>query len=95
MVKNQVVFFGLLVLDNRVLVQGCTVAIVIDDVCKSVKSDIIVTISKTVASNLRESDLDSGDESENDDDSLQEAYEKMYTQWLKVCATNHTLGSKN
>ena len=35
------------------------------------------------------------DESENDDVFLQEAYKKKYTQWLKVYATNHSLGSEN
>ena len=32
---------------------------------------------------------------EYDDECLQEAYEKMYTQWLKVFATNWALGSEN
>ena len=40
------------------------------------------------------SDSNSGYESENDDESLQDAYEKMYSQWLKVCATNRALSDE-
>ena len=32
--------------------------------------------------------------SEKDDESLQEAYERMYIQWLKVCATNCALNDE-
>ena len=41
-----------------------------------------------------DSDPDYEDESKKDDESLQEAYEKMYTQWLKVYGTNQVLNSR-
>ena len=61
----------------------------------SIKLDTIATESKIVASSLCGSDSNSGDKSENNDESLQETYEKMYTQWLKVCAAIRALGSEN
>ena len=95
MVSNQVAFSSSLVSDNCVLVQGYSGFVATDTTSKYVKSNTFATNSKTITNSLCESNLDSGDESENDDDSLQEAYEKMYTQWLKVCATNHALGNEN
>ena len=38
------------------------------------------------------SESDGGDEPDKDDQSL--AYEKMYAQWLKVCAANRALNSE-
>ena len=95
MVNNQVSFFGLLFSDNRVLVQGCTGFVAIDVVCNSAKPKTVATESKTTTNNLYGSDSESRDESENDNESLQEAYENMYTQWLNVYATNCALDSKN
>ena len=88
MVSNQVAFSSTLVSSNRVLVQGCSGFVATDTVYMFVKLDTLATDSKTAANSLCGSASNSGDESENDDKSLQEAYEKMYTQWLKVCATN-------
>ena len=51
------------------------------------KADSIATKSKAATNDSCDFDSDSGDESEKDDESLQEAYEKMYTQQLKVCAS--------
>ena len=94
LVSNQVAFSGTLVSGNRVLVQGRLGFVTTDYVCLSVKSDTIATNSKIASNSLCDSDLDCGDESEKDDESLQEAYEKMYTQWLKVCATNRALNGE-
>ena len=79
MVSNQVVFPGMLVLGNRVLVQELLGSSATYIVCMSAKSDIVAIESKTAASCLCESDSNSGDEFEKDDESLQEAYEKMYS----------------
>ena len=49
-----------------------------DTVCLSVKSDSVVTESKVATSGSCDSDSDSEDESKKDDESLYEAYEKMY-----------------
>ena len=76
MVSNQVAFLGSLVSDNRVLVQGHTKSVAIDVACKSIKSDTVAIDSKTTTNSLCGSDLDSEDESKNDDESLQEAYER-------------------
>ena len=40
------------------------------------------------------SDFDCEDEFEKDDESLQEAYEEMYTQWQKVCTSNRALNGE-
>ena len=61
------------------LVQGRSGFVTTDAVCISVKSNTVTTDSKIVANSLCGSNLDSADESENDKDSLQEAYEKLYT----------------
>ena len=61
----------------------------------SIKSYVVATDNKTVANSLCESNSDSGDESKNDDESLQETYKKIYIQWIKMCATNRALGSEN
>ena len=50
--------------------------------------------NKTSFSSLCDFDLDYRDKSEKDDESLHETYEKMYTQWLKVFATNRALNNK-
>ena len=71
MVSNQVVFSGMLVLGNRVLVQGCSGSVATDVVCMSVKSDTVATGSKTTSNSLCGSNSDKGDESENDNKSLQ------------------------
>ena len=62
------------------LVQGRTEAVAIDTVCKFVKSDNVATYSKTEASSFCGFNSDNEDESKNNDESLQEAYEKMYPQ---------------
>ena len=62
-----------------------------DTISFSVKSGTVATDSKSASSSLCDSNLDCGDESEKDDE--KEEYEKMYTQWLKVCATNWALNS--
>ena len=79
LVSNQVVFFGTLVSGNRVLVQGCSGSVATYIVYLSIKSDIVATDSKTTSSSLCDSDSDCGDECEKDNESLQEAYEKMNT----------------
>ena len=94
LVSNQVVFFGSLVSGNRVLGQERSGPVAIDTVCLSIILDIVATDSKTTSSSLCDFDSDCGDESEKEDESLQEAYEKMYTQWLKMCATNRALNSE-
>ena len=95
MVSNQVAFSGTLVLCNRVLVQGYLGSVATDSVYLFVKLDTIALDSKIESIILCGSNSDSGEESENDDEYLQEAYEKMYTLWLKVCATNRALDSEN
>ena len=79
---------------NRVLVQGCPGSVATEIVCLSIKSDTVATNSKIASNSLCDFDSDCGDESEKDDENLQEAYEKMYSQWLKVCATNRALNNE-
>ena len=79
LVSNQIVFSTTFVFSNRVLVYGRLGSIAIDIVFLSIKSNTIVTNSKTTSINLCSSDTDSGDESKKDNKSLQEAYEKMYS----------------
>ena len=79
MVSNQVTFSGILVSGNRVLVQELSGSIATDTICLSAKSNTVATESKIAANSLCESDSDNGDESKKDDESLQEAYEKMYS----------------
>ena len=57
-------------------------------------SGFVATKSKSETSSLCDSDSDCGVEFEKDNEPLQEAYEKMYSQWLKFCATNRALTSK-
>ena len=78
-VSNQILFSSTFVSSNRVLVQGRLGSIATDIVFLSIKSNIVATNSKTTSNNSCSSDSDSGDESEKDDESLQEAYEKMYS----------------
>ena len=87
--KQSVLFFGTLVSSNRLFMQGCLGSIAIDTIYLFVKSDTVylsmksdtVAIDNKLATNsLCDSDLDCGDESKKDDESLNEAYEKMYTQ---------------
>ena len=89
MVSKYVVFSGTLVFGNRVLVQGRSGSVTINIICLFVKSG-----NKITSNSLCDSDSDCGDEFEKEDESLQEAYEKMYTQWLKVCATNRVLNGE-
>ena len=79
MVSNQVIFSGTLVSGNRVLMQGHLGFVATYVVCMPIKSDIVATYSKKTAISLCGSNSDSGDESKNDNESLQEAYKKMYT----------------
>ena len=95
MVSNQVTFSGKLVSCNCVLEKGRSGVVAIDTVYMSVKLDIVALDSKTTTNSSCGFDLDNGNEFENNNESLQEAYEKMYTQWLKVCAINRALGSEN
>ena len=74
MVSNQVVFFGTLVSGNYVLVQGLSRFVAIGTICLSAKSDTVATNSKITSSSLYCSDSDIGDESKNDDESLDKAY---------------------
>ena len=74
--------------------QGHSGSVVIDIVCLSVKLDIVATDSKSASSSLYNSDSDYGDQFEKDNESLQEAYRNMYTQWMKVCVTNRALNSE-
>ena len=76
--------------------QGRSGSVATDSVCLSAKSDTVATDNKSTTDNFCDSDSDSdcGDESEKDDESLQEAYERMYTQWLKVYTTNRALNSE-
>ena len=79
MESNLVAFSNNFVLGNRVLVQGRSGSVATDHVCMSIKSNIVATESKTTASSLCDSVLDSGDESKNGNESLQKTYEKMYS----------------
>ena len=88
MVSNLVAFSSNFVSSNRVLVQGHSRSVVTYVVYTSVKSYTVATKSKIIASSLCDSDSDNRDESENDNESLQEAYERMCSQWLRICATN-------
>ena len=94
LVSNQVAFSGTLVSGNRLFMQGCLGSVATDFVCLFIKSDTVTTDSKAASSSLCDSDSDCGDKSEKDDESLQKAYEKMYTQWLKVYATNQELNDE-
>ena len=78
MVSNLVAFSGNFVLGNSVLVQGHSGFVATDAVCMFVKSYIIAIESKTTTSGLCDFESDSGYEFENDNESLQDAYEKMY-----------------
>ena len=89
LVSNQVAFFGTFVSSNHSFMQGRSGSVARDTIYLSAKSDTITTDSKSTTSTVCDLDLNCGDESEKVDESLQAAYEKMYTQWLKVCATNH------
>ena len=94
LVTNQVAFSGTLIFGNCVLVPWCLESVATNTVCLSIKSYTVATNSKTASSSLWYSDSDYGDESEKDNESLQEAYEKMYIQWLKVCATNRAMNDE-
>ena len=87
MVSNQVDFTGSLFLDNHVLVQGA--------VSNTAIPKTVATECKTTTNNQSGSDSESRDEFENDDESLQDAYEKMYTQWLQVYTNNCAWVRKN
>ena len=63
---------------NRVLVQGRSGSVATDTVCMSIKLYTVAIESKTIT--LYGFDSESEDESKNDGESLQEAYENMYTQ---------------
>ena len=52
------------------------------------KSYTVTIDNKSITSSVFHSASDCGDESEMDDESLQEVYEKMSTQWLNMCASN-------
>ena len=69
MISNQVAFTGSLFSDNHVLVQQ-SASSVIDAVSNTTILKTVATENKTTTSNLCGSDSKSGDESENDDESL-------------------------
>ena len=79
MVSNLVVFSGNFVSINCLLINERSGSIVTDTIYFPVKSESIATESKAATSGSCDSDLDSGDKSEKDDESLQETYEEMYT----------------
>ena len=93
LVSNQIAFSGSLVSNNCVLMQGCA-GVVTESVCFSAKSGYVALENKSATNSDCGSEFDCGDESEKDDESLHEAYEKMYAQWLKVCASNRALNGK-
>ena len=70
--------------------QGCA-GVVTDSVCLSAKTVSVALENKSVKS---ECEFDCGDEYEKDDESLHEAYEKMYGQWIKVCSSNRALNGE-
>ena len=94
MVSNQAIFSSSLCSTNRLFMKDCSEPVATDTICLSVKSDSSVIECKAKTSHSHESDLDNGEESKKDEESLQEAYEKMYTQWLKVCASNCALNGE-
>ena len=56
-------------------------------ICLSIsKNSFFFSLENISAKSECGSEFDCGDESGKDDESLHEAYEKMYEQWLKVCA---------
>ena len=79
MVSNLIAFSGNLVSGNCLFMKERSGSIATDTVYLSVKSNSVATESKTATSSSCHSDSDSGDESKKDDESLQEAYEKIYT----------------
>ena len=94
LVSNQVAFSGMLVSGNQLFMQGRSDFVATDSVCLSMKSNIVATDNKSATSSTCHSDSNSGDDSKKDDESLQEAYKKIYTQWLKVSASNQALNSE-
>ena len=76
MVSNQVIFSGTLVSGNSMLMQRRSGSVATYVVCMSVKSNTVATYRKMVAISLCGSNSDSGDESKNNDESLQEVYTK-------------------
>ena len=94
LVSNQIAFSGTLVSGNHLFMQGRSDSVAIDTICLSAKLDTVVTDSKLATNSLCDSDLEYGDEFVKDDESLQEAYERMYTQRLKVCVTNRALNGE-
>ena len=93
MVSNQVAFFGSLVLDNCVFMQG-RAGVATKSVCLSAKSGSVVLENKSKTKSDCCSESNYGNESEKDDESLHEAYKKMYAQLPKVCTSNHALNSE-
>ena len=77
MVSNQVAFFGSLFSTNHLFLKDCSKPVATNTICLSVKSDSVATECKATTSHSHESDLDNGEESEKDEESLQETYEKM------------------
>ena len=94
LVSNQVTFPGSLFSTNCLFMKDCSEPVTTDTIFLSVKSNSVATECKASTSHSHESDLDSGEESEKDLESLQEAYENMYTQWLKVCASNRAINGE-
>ena len=79
MVSNLVAIFGNFVSGKCLFMNERSGSIATNTIYLSMKSDSITIESKAATSGSCDSDSDSGDESEKDDESLQEAYEKIYT----------------
>ena len=77
MVSNQVAFSGSLFSTNRLFMKDCSELVATDTICLSVKSDSVEIECKAATSHSHELDLDSGEESKKDEESLHEAYEKI------------------
>ena len=94
MISNQIAYDSLFS-NNHILVQSNADSVAIDAISNTVILEIIATKCKTTNNSQSGSKFESGDEAENDDESLQDAYEKMYTQWLRVYTNNCAWVRKN
>ena len=78
LVSIQVAFFGTLVSDNYVFMQRHA-GVATESICLSTKSGSIALENKSAAGSVCGLESDCGDESNKDNESLHEAYKKMYT----------------
>ena len=93
LVSNQVVLSSSLILDDYVFMQGHS-GVSTDSVCLSAKTVSVALENKSITKSEYGSEFASGDESKKDDESLHEAYKKMYAQWLKVWTSIRALNSE-